>query len=33
VAKVAGLAPVFFADTGSAPMEIPAAFARQLERL
>jgi hypothetical protein len=33
VAKVAGLAPVFFADTGTAPMEIPAAFARQLERL
>lgn len=33
VAKVAGLAPVFFADTGTAPMQIPAAFARQLERL
>jgi hypothetical protein len=33
VAKVAGLAPVFFADTGTAPMQIPAAFARQLEQL
>lgn len=33
VAQIAGLAPVFFADTGTAPMEIPSAFARQLERL
>ncbi|WP_092023427.1 hypothetical protein [Bradyrhizobium sp. OK095] len=33
VAKIAGLAPVFFVDTGTAPMEIPAAFAHQLERL
>ncbi|MCK1359098.1 hypothetical protein [Bradyrhizobium sp. 199] len=33
VARIAGLAPVFFADTGTAPMEIPAAFTRQLERL
>lgn len=32
VAKIAGLAPVFFADTGTAPMEIPAAFARKLEQ-
>ncbi|EJN07662.1 hypothetical protein PMI42_07677 [Bradyrhizobium sp. YR681] len=33
VARIAGLAPVFFADTGTTPMEIPSAFARQLERL
>lgn len=33
VAKIAGLAPVFFADTGTAPMEIPPAFARQLDQL
>ncbi|UPK40340.1 hypothetical protein IVB18_16510 [Bradyrhizobium sp. 186] len=33
VARIAGLAPVFFADTGTAPMDIPSAFARQLERL
>lgn len=33
VARIAGLAPVFFADTGTVPMDIPAAFARQLERL
>jgi len=33
VARIAGLAPVFFADTGTQPMEIPAAFAHQLDRL
>ena len=33
VARIAGLAPVLFADTGTNPMDIPAAFARQLERL
>jgi hypothetical protein len=33
VARIAGLAPVFFADTGTVPMDIPSAFARQLERL
>jgi hypothetical protein len=33
VARIAGLAPVFFADTGTTPMDIPSAFARQLERL
>lgn len=33
VAKIAGLAPVFFADTGTTPLEIPAAFARQLDQL
>ena len=33
VAKIAGLAPVFFADTGTAPMEIPTAFANQLDQL
>ena len=33
VARIAGLAPVLFADTGTNPMEIPTAFALQLERL
>lgn len=33
VARISGLAPVFFADTGTTPAEIPAAFAHQLERL
>ncbi|MET4390479.1 hypothetical protein ABIB73_006261 [Bradyrhizobium sp. F1.4.3] len=33
IARIAGLTPVFFADTGTTPMEIPSAFARQLERL
>ena len=33
VAQIAALAPVFFADTGTAPMEIPSAFAHKLERL
>ncbi|TYL91655.1 hypothetical protein FXB40_27390 [Bradyrhizobium rifense] len=33
VARIAGLAPVFFADTGTRPAEIPAAFADQLQRL
>jgi hypothetical protein len=33
VAKIAGLAPVFFADTGTTPADIPAAFADQLQRL
>lgn len=33
VARIAGLGPVFFADTGAAPMQIPAAFTRQLEGL
>ena len=33
VARIGGLTPVFFADTGTNPMEIPSAFARQLERL
>ena len=33
VARIAGLAPVFFADTGTRPAEIPPAFADQLQRL
>lgn len=33
VARIAGLAPVFFADTGTVPTEIPSAFAHQLESL
>jgi hypothetical protein len=33
VARIAGLAPVFFADTGTRPAEIPSAFADQLQRL
>lgn len=33
VARIAGLAPVFFADTGTAPDDIPAAFADRLQRL
>ncbi|MBK3665783.1 hypothetical protein JJE66_31750 [Bradyrhizobium diazoefficiens] len=33
VARISGLAPVFFADTGTTPTEIPAAFVRQLQRL
>lgn len=33
VARISGLAPVFFADTGTTPTEIPAAFAHQLQRL
>ncbi|MCK1389102.1 hypothetical protein [Bradyrhizobium sp. 21] len=33
VARIAGLAPVFFADTGTAPMQIPAAFLGRLEQL
>lgn len=33
VAKIAGLAPVFFADTGTTPMQIPAVFAQKLEGL
>ncbi len=33
VARISGLAPVFFADTGITPAEIPAAFVHQLERL
>lgn len=33
VAKIAGLAPVFFADTGTAPTYVPAAFARRLGEL
>ena len=33
VARIGGLTPVFFVDTGTNPMEIPSAFALQLERL
>lgn len=33
VARIGGLTPVFFADTGTNPMDIPSAFAFQLERL
>ncbi|MBR0723605.1 hypothetical protein [Bradyrhizobium manausense] len=33
VARIAGLAPAFFADTGTTPAKIPAAFADQLQRL
>ncbi|WP_415022838.1 hypothetical protein [Bradyrhizobium sp.] len=33
VARIAGLGPVFFADTGTSPTGIPSAFSLQLERL